>query len=89
MKYVLFYTAGDRDRAMAYFPAHRQRIDEFARRGVLLMTGAFVDGQAGGAMGIFTTREAAEEFVHGDPFVVNGAVTAWHIRDWNEVLAGP
>lgn len=37
-------------------------------------------------MGIFTTREAAEEFVRGDPFVVNGVVRKWHIREWNEAL---
>ncbi|MGH3198998.1 MAG: ACT domain-containing protein [Streptosporangiaceae bacterium] len=37
-------------------------------------------------MGIFTTREAAEEFVRGDPFVLNGVVRNWTIREWNEAL---
>jgi uncharacterized protein YciI len=89
VKYVLFYTSGDREQAMRHFPAHRLQLNAFHERGVLLMTGAFTDPQDGGAMGIFTTREAAEEFVRDDPFVVNGAVTGWHIREWNEVLAGP
>jgi uncharacterized protein len=89
MKYVLFYTAGDREQVMAHFPAHRAHIDAFHARGELLMTGAFVDGSDGGAMGIFTTREAAEAFVRDDPFLQHGVVTAWQIRDWNEVLAGP
>ncbi len=90
MKYVLLYTSGDRAKAMAHFPAHRAQIDAFHSRGVLLMVGAFTDtGEGSGAMGIFTTREAAEEFVTNDPFVVNGAVTGWQIREWNEVLAGP
>jgi uncharacterized protein len=40
-------------------------------------------------MGIFTTREAAEEFVKGDPFVPNGVVKGYVIREWNESLAGP
>jgi uncharacterized protein YciI len=35
---------------------------------------------------VFTTREAAEEFVAGDPFVGNGVVAEWSIRSWNEVL---
>ena len=37
-------------------------------------------------MAIFTTREAAEEFVRGDPFVLNGIVRNWYIRDWIEAL---
>jgi len=51
------------------------------------MIGPFANAQEG-AMGIFTTREAAEEFANGDPFVLNGVVRAWHIREWNEALAG-
>jgi uncharacterized protein YciI len=39
-------------------------------------------------MAIFTTRAAAQEFVDGDPFVLNGVVQAWDIREWNEILAG-
>jgi uncharacterized protein len=35
-------------------------------------------------MAVFTTREAAEEFAREDPFVVNGVVRDWQIREWNE-----
>ena len=51
------------------------------------MTGPFADPQQQGSMAIFTTREAAEEFVAGDPFVLNGVVRAWELREWNEGLA--
>ena len=37
-------------------------------------------------MAIFTTREAAEEFVRGDPFVLHGVIRNWTIREWNEAL---
>lgn len=37
---------------------------------------------ADGAMAIFTTREAAEEFIEGDPFVTNGLVAKWRIVEW-------
>ena len=37
-------------------------------------------------MGIFTTREAAEKFAAGDPFVLNGVVTGWLVREWMEVI---
>jgi hypothetical protein len=35
-------------------------------------------------MAILTTREAAEEFAQGDPFVLNGVVRNWQIREWDE-----
>jgi uncharacterized protein len=40
-------------------------------------------------MAIFTSREAAEEFARADPFVLNGVVREWRIREWNEVLFEP
>ncbi len=87
MKYVLLYeTAVD---GLAKIPAnavaHRERWKTFGERGVLLMIGPFADPREG-AMGIFTTRDAAEEFAAGDPFVVNGVVARWHVREWNEAL---
>src|SRR5437867_2035412 len=88
MKYVLFYVSGDREKAMLHFPDHRAHLSEYHGRGVLLMTGAFTD-PAEGAMGLFTTREAAEAFVRDDPFVAHGVVGSWRIAEWNEVLAGP
>ena len=50
------------------------------------MIGPFANALADGAMGIFTTRAAAEEFVRGDPFVRHGVVRNWTIREWNEAL---
>jgi len=70
----------------AHLAAHRLRWAEFGRRGELLMIGPFANAQEEGSMGIFTTREAAEEFVRGDPFVLNGVVRNWFIRDWIEAL---
>jgi uncharacterized protein YciI len=66
--------------------AHQERWREFVQRGELLMIGPFANAQEDGAMAIFTTHEAAEEFVRGDPFVLNGIVRKWVIRDWIEVL---
>jgi uncharacterized protein len=89
-KFVVFYTSADDVAAKApqYFPAHSARIDEFHARGEILMVGVFADPQTQGSMAIFPTREAAESFVEGDPFVLNGVVRAWRIWEWNEVLAG-
>jgi hypothetical protein len=56
-------------------------------RGLLESVGAFADPQRDGAMAVFTTREAAEEFVAGDPFVLNDVVRRWELRGWNEALS--
>ncbi len=37
-------------------------------------------------MAMFTTRGAAEGFVKGDQFVLNGPIRHWTIREWNEPL---
>ncbi len=52
--------------------------------GDLLAIGPFTDGAS--AMGVFTTKAAAEEFAGGDPFVRHGVVRSWSVREWNEAL---
>jgi uncharacterized protein YciI len=90
MRYVLLYASADdvMSKAPAHFPAHSARIAEFHDRGDLLMVGTFGDPQTQGSMAIFASREAAEEFVRDDPFVINGVVRSYEIREWNEILAG-
>lgn len=88
MKYVVLYTSAPdvATNAPPHFPAHRARVDEFHARGDLLAVGTFADPQADGSMSVFRTREAAQEFVDGDPFVTEGVVAGYEIREWNEVL---
>ena len=87
-KYVVLYQSADDvvSRAPEHWPAHKARLDEFHGRGDLLMVGTFGDPQTQGSMAVFGTREAAEEFVAGDPFVRNGVVRAYEIREWREIL---
>lgn len=89
MKYLMLYETAPEGLAKAreHFPAHRARLDEFHARGVLLMAGPLLN-PTDAAIGVFTTREAAEAFIAGDPFVLNGVVAKWSVREWNEVLAG-
>jgi len=88
MKVVMLYevAADGMAKAQTNYLAHRARLNEFHARGVLLMAGPYANPREG-AMGVFTSREAAEEFIHGDPFVLNGVVAKWSLREWNEVLA--
>ena len=89
MKYVLLYesTSDFRSKVPANIEAHRALWKTFHSDGRLQMIGPFTDEPAGGAMGVFTNRAAAEEFVRLDPFVTNGVVARWTIREWNEVLS--
>jgi len=87
IRYVVFYDSGDLSLAAENFPAHRARYQEFMARGVLLSLGPFTD--RAGSMAVFTTLDAAEEFVEGDPFVRSGVVRAYHIREWTEATPDP
>ena len=88
MKVIMLYEVAQDGlpKARIHYEAHRARLDEFHARGVLLMAGPFAN-PVEGAMSVFTERAAAEEFIQGDPFVLNGVVDKWSLRDWNEVLA--
>lgn len=90
MKYVLFYESADDvlAKAPAHFDAHVARGSDFYDQGSLLLYGPFGDPQQEGSMAVFTSREAAEEFASGDPFVLNGVVRKWQIREWDETFAG-
>ena len=68
--------------------AHKKRSQEWHEQGKLVMAGAFRDSPEGrlNTMGVLTSREAAEEFAQGDPFVLNGKVMRWYIREWNNML---
>jgi uncharacterized protein YciI len=88
VKYVLFYEAAKdfRSKVPHHLEAHRALWKQFHAEGHLLMVGPFMDAPAGGAMAVFTNRDAAERFAKADPFVSHGVVARWSIREWNEVL---
>jgi hypothetical protein len=87
--YALFYETADGGAARApeFMDAHRTTFRRFHAEGRLKMIGTFGDPQTEGAMGIFATREAAEAFAGEDPFVANGVVGNWYIREWDEVFS--
>jgi len=87
VRYVMFYESGDLTLAVENFPAHKARYTEFMDRGVLLSLGPFTDRS--GSIAVFTSREAAEEFASGDPFVLRGVVSKWYVREWREVTPVP
>ena len=38
-------------------------------------------------MAVTSSREAAEEYVKGDPFLLNGMMSAWYTHKWSNMFA--
>jgi uncharacterized protein YciI len=68
---------------MAVYPRHKAVVDAFKARGEVIGIGPFADR---GNMAIFRSREAAEKFAKEDPFVLEGLVKSYVIRDWNDTM---
>jgi len=71
------------EKIMEVYPRHKAVVDKYVNRGVVIGIGPF-DG--GGNMAIFKNREAAEEFVKEDPFILEGLVKSFVIRDWKDTM---
>jgi len=71
------------DRIMAVYPRHKAVVDKFVARGVVLGIGPFSDG---GNMAVFKTRAEAEAFSREDPFILEGVVKSFVIKDWRDSL---
>ena len=68
---------------MAVYPRHKAVVEAFKARGEVIGIGPFADR---GNMAIFRTREAAEAFAAQDPFILEGLVKSFVIRDWNDTM---
>ena len=66
---------------------HLHLARESYARGELILAGALTDTPAG-ALLVFNSADAtaAENFARNDPYVQQGLVTAWRIRDWTVVI---
>jgi uncharacterized protein len=70
---------------MAVYPRHKAVVDKFIERGDVIGIGPFTDSVRGN-MAIFKTREAAEQFVKEDPFILEGLIKSFVIRDWGDTM---
>ncbi len=91
MHYLLFYDVVPDylERRAALRPAHLALASAAVARGELVLGGAFAD-PADGAVLLFRgdSRAVAEDFAAADPYVLNGLVTRWRVREWTTVI-GP
>lgn len=88
MKAVVFYENNPEktmEDLMVVFPRHDAKQKEYVAAGKILGIGPFTD-EGRGAMGIFTDRESAEQFVKEDPFVLEGLVAKVTIKEWHDEM---
>ena len=68
---------------MNVYPRHKVIVDKYIAQGEVIGIGPFSDR---GNMAIFKTRVAAEQFVTEDPFILEGIVRSFVIRDWDDSM---
>lgn len=75
------------ERRAEFRDAHLEKAWEAVDRGDLVLGGAFGQ-EPHGAVLFFRgeSRRVAERFAEQDPYVVNGLVTEWEVREWVTVV---
>jgi uncharacterized protein YciI len=89
MDYLLFYDyAPDYvERRGAFRAEHLKLAWEWQARGLLILAGALANPADGGVLHFRADSPAPiEAFVRADPYVRNGLVTRWRIREWVTVV---
>jgi len=89
MHYLLFYDVVERyaERRVPFRTAHLAHAQRALAAGDLVLGGAFAN-PIDGTMLLFkgSSPAAAEAFATNDPYVTNGLVTKWRVREWTTVV---
>ncbi len=89
MHYLLFYDVVDNyaERRAPLRKDHIAHAKAAVLRGELVLAGALANPVDGTVL-LFKgdSPAAAEAFARADPYVTNGLVTKWHVREWTTVV---
>jgi uncharacterized protein YciI len=87
--FLLFYEAGPDylERRPQFRAEHLKHAWAAAERGEIVVAGALAD-PVDGAVLMFQgeDKSVAEDFASADPYVRNGLVARWHVREWTTVV---
>lgn len=87
--FLLFYEACDGyvEKRKAFRDAHLRHAWAAHNRGELLLAGALAE-PVDGAVLLFQgeSSQVVETFARSDPYVTNGLVTEWRVREWTTVV---
>jgi uncharacterized protein YciI len=90
MKHFLLFYDGAPDyleRRPQFRDAHLKHAWSAVERGEIVVAGALAD-PVDGAVLMFqgANKSVAEEFATSDPYVLNGLVANWRVREWTTVV---
>ena len=89
MHYLLFYDVVDNyaEKRVPFRADHLAYARAAAARGELVLAGALANPVDGTVL-LFKgdSPAAAEAFARADPYVTNGLVTRWRLREWTTVI---
>ena|SRR5436305_160052 len=89
MHYLLFYEIVERyvERRAPFRAAHLAHAQKAVASGDLVLGGALANPVDGTVL-LFkgSSPAAAEAFARNDPYVLNGLVTKWQVREWTTVV---
>ena len=89
MHYLLMYDVVDDyvDRRVPLRAAHLAHARAAVARGELVLAGALANPPDGAVL-LFRgdSPAAAEAFARADPYVINGLVRQWRVREWTTVV---
>ena len=89
MHYLVFYDVVDNyaERRTPFRKAHIAHAKAAVARGELVLAGALANPVDGTVL-LFKgdSPAAAEAFANADPYVANGLVTKWRVREWTTVV---
>jgi uncharacterized protein YciI len=87
--YLLFYDVGEDyvQKRAALRSRHLEKAWQAHDRGELILGGALAN-PVDGAVLLFKgdSPQVAETFAGADPYVTNGLVVRWHVREWTTVV---
>jgi uncharacterized protein YciI len=87
--FLLFYDAGETylEKRPAFRGAHLKHAWAAQARGELVLAGALAE-PIDGAVLLFhgDSPQVAESFAKSDPYVLNGLVARWRVREWTTVV---
>jgi uncharacterized protein YciI len=89
MHYLLIYDVVEDyvNRRASYRAAHIALARQAVARGELVLAGALANPPDGAVL-VFrgSSPDVAESFARNDPYVKNGLVTKWRVREWTTVI---
>ncbi len=86
MKYAAVFEYANHDQIPETRPLHREYLGNLKERGMIVVSGPFLDDS--GALIVYETdsQEAAEQLIEEDPFRIAGVFKSYSIKPWNQVF---